>query len=226
MAHHPCRRIPSAARLVDPEEVGVPVEVRLQASGRHPREAPQVAFRPGAQVVHHLHLLKVDRVAHIGPVSLALEPAVLDQRVMRPLEVVDQQRPGRYPSTHGLPHARRARLPVAAGDRDRVLLDVDDDADAQLLAGEAALLGLPVALEEVGVVDVGLVHPDGVAQHDPVPVAGHRGEHAVPPLEGRLVGDAAQLGRALDGDVVAHEADEGDLGGERLAAVLEDGAGE
>ena len=38
------------------------------------------------------------------------------------------------------------------------------------------------------------------------------------------MGDAAQLGRALDGDVVAHEPDEGDLGGEGLAAVREDGA--
>ena len=73
---------------------------------------------------------------------------------------------------------------------------------------------------------MGLVNLDGAAQHDPVLVAGYRGKHAVPPLEGRLVGDAAQLGRALDGDVVAHEPDEGDPGGERLAAVLQDGAGE
>lgn len=36
------------------------------------------------------------------------------------------------------------------------------------------------------------------------------------------MGDAAQLGRALDGDVVAHEPDEGDPGGIRLAAVFED----
>lgn len=48
----------------------------------------------------------------------------------------------------------------------------------------------------------------------------------MPPLEGRLVGDAAQLGRTLDGDVVAHEPDEGDPDGERRAAVLEDGARE
>lgn len=40
------------------------------------------------------------------------------------------------------------------------------------------------------------------------------------------MGDAAQLGRALDGDVVAHEPDEGDPDGERLPAVLEDGARE
>ena len=80
-------------------------------------------------------------------------------------------------------------------------------------------MGLLVVLGEVGVVDVGLVHPDGVAQHDPVLVAGYRGEHAVPPLESGLVGDAAQLGRALDGHVVAHEPDEGDPDGERRAAV-------
>lgn len=105
-------------------------------------------------------------------------------------------------------------------------MDVVGHADARLLAGQAALARLPVALGEVGVVDVGLVDPDGVAQHDPVLVAGHCGEHAVPPLEGGLVGDAAQLRRALDGEVVAHEPDEGDPGGERLAAVLEYGARE
>ena len=226
MAHHPCGRVPSVPRLVDPEEVDVPVEIRLKVPRRHTREAPQVALQPGAQVVHHLHPLQVDRVAHIGPVRLALEPAVPDQRAVRPLQVVDQQRPGRYPAAHGLPHARRARLPVAADDRDRVLVHVDGDADAKLLAGQAALPGLPVALGEVGVVDVGLVHPDGVARHDPVLVAGHGCEHAVPPLEGRLVGDAAHLGRALDRHVVAHEPDEGDPDGERLAAVLEDGARE
>ena len=48
----------------------------------------------------------------------------------------------------------------------------------------------------------------------------------MPPLEGGLVGDAAQLGRALDGDVVAHGPDEGDPDGERLPAVHEDGARE
>lgn len=60
----------------------------------------------------------------------------------------------------------------------------------------------------------------------PVLAAGHRGEHAEPPLEGCLVGDTAQFGRALDGDVAAHGPDEGDPGGERLSAVLQDGARE
>lgn len=225
MTHHPSSRAPSVARLVDPEEVDIPVEADLQVR-RHTREAPQMALEPGAQAVHHLHLLQVDRIVDVGPARLALEPAVPDQRVVRPLEVVDQQRAGRYPAAHGLPHARRAGLAVAADDLDRVLVHVDGDADAQLLAGQAALPGLLVALGEVGVVDVGLVHPDGVAQHEPVLVAGHRGEYAVPPLEGRLVGDAAQLGRALDERVVAHEPDGGEPDGERLAAVLEGIAGE
>lgn len=105
-------------------------------------------------------------------------------------------------------------------------MDVDGDADAQLLAGEVALPDLPATPGEVGVIDAGLVHPDGVAQHDPVLVAGNRCEHAVPPLEGRLVGDAAQLGRALDGNDGAHESNESDPDREHLSAVLEDGAGE
>lgn len=71
-----------------------------------------------------------------------------------------------------------------------------------------------------------LVHLDGVARHDPVLVAGYRGEHAVPPFEGRLAGDAARLGRALDGHVVTHEPNEGDQDGQRLSAVLQDGARE
>lgn len=44
------------------------------------------------------------------------------------------------------------------------------------------------------------------------------------PLEDRRVSDAARLGRALDGDVVAHEPDGGDPGEERRSAALEDGA--
>lgn len=123
--------------------------------------------------------------------DLEEEPRAVPHRAagcaMRPIEVVDEQRLGRYPADHGLPHARRAWLPVAACDGDGVLVDVDGDADAQLLAGQ------PVALGEVGTVDVGLVDPDGVAQLDPVLVAGLRSEHAVPPLEGGLVDDAAQL---------------------------------
>lgn len=50
-----------------------------------------------------------------------------------------------------------------------------------------------VTLGGVCVVDVGLVNPEGVAQYKPVLVAGYRGERAAPPLEVRLVADAAQL---------------------------------
>lgn len=109
---------------------------------------------------------------------------------------------------------------MAAGDRDGVLVDVDGDADAQLLAGQAALAGLPVALGEVGVVDVGLVHPDGVARHDPVLVAGYRGEHGVTSLKGFLVSNVAQPGCALDGDNGAHESNESGPDREHLSAAL------
>lgn len=67
---------------------------------------------------------------------------------------------------------------------------------------------------------------DSEVVDEPVEVAGYRGEHTVPPIEGGLVGDAAQLGRTLDGNVAAHEPDEGDPDGERLSAALEDGARE
>lgn len=50
-----------------------------------------------------------------------------------------------------------------------------------------------------------LVDPEEVDV--PVEVAGYRDEHTVPPIEGGLVGDAAQLGRTLDGNVAAHEPD-------------------
>lgn len=166
MAHHPCGRVPSVPGLVD-----VPVEVGLHVHGRHPREAPSVALKPRAQFVRNLHSLQVDRVVHVHAVGLTVESVVLDQRVASPLQAVNQQRPRRYPPAHGLLHARRAGLPVATDDRDGILVDVDGDADAQLLAGQATLARLPVALGVVGVVDVDLVHPDGVAQHDPVPLA-------------------------------------------------------
>lgn len=72
IAHHSCSRVPSAPGLVDPEEVDVPVEVRLQIPWRHPREAPKVALEPGARVVHHLHPLQEDLVRDVGPVLLRL----------------------------------------------------------------------------------------------------------------------------------------------------------
>lgn len=135
MAHYPCGRVPSVARQIDPEEVDAPVEICLQVPRRHPREAPKVALEPGAQVVHHLHPLQVDRVAHVGPVRLALEPALPDQHVVGPLEVVDERRPSRYPAARCLPYPRRAGIPLGADDHDGVLMDVDGDADAQLLVG-------------------------------------------------------------------------------------------
>ena len=124
MAHHPCSRVPSVARLVDPEEVDVPVEVGLQVPGRHPREAPKVALEPGAQTVHRLRPFQVDLVVEVGPLG-----------------------PGHYPAAHGLPHARRAGFPVASDARDGVLVDIDGaqmQSFWQDRAGRA--WGLPVAL--------------------------------------------------------------------------------
>lgn len=120
-------------------------------------------------------------VVHINPVRLALESVVPCQRVVNPFKIVNRQRPGRYPPAHGLLHMHGTGLALAAVDRDGVLVDVDGHADAQPLTRQAALARLPVALGEVCIVDVGLIHPDGLAQHDPVLVAGHRGEHTVTP---------------------------------------------
>ena len=104
-----------------------------------------MALEPGAQVVRHFHPLQVDRAVHVGPVRLALEPALPDQHAVGPLEVVDEQRSGCNPASHGLPHARRAGLSAAADDRDGVLVHVYRYADAELLVGLAALARLPVA---------------------------------------------------------------------------------
>lgn len=112
---------------------------------------------------------------------------------MRLLKVVDGQRPGQHSAAHGLPYARRAGLPVAEDDRDGVLMDIEGDSDARPLSGKTTLMHLFVTLGGVCVVDVGLVNPEGVAQYKPVLVAGYRGERAAPPLEVRLVADAAQL---------------------------------
>ena len=71
----------------------VSLEAGLQISGRHLRKAPQAAVEPGAKDVHHPHLLQVDRVVYVGPVFPALEPAVPDQCVVLPLEVVDLSAP-------------------------------------------------------------------------------------------------------------------------------------
>ena len=109
--------------------------MRLQVPRRHPREAQQVALQPGARVVRHLHPLQVDRVVHVDPVRLTVEPAVPDQRFVCPLQIVNEQRSRSYPAAHGFPYAHRAGLPVVSDDHDRVLVHVYRHADAQLLAG-------------------------------------------------------------------------------------------
>lgn len=115
---------------------------------------------------------------------------------------------------------------MAAGNRVRIHFKCRWRRRCRASGGIGRACGASRSLWRGCVVDVPLVDPDGVAQHGTVLEAGYRGEHAVPPLEGRLVGDAEQLGRALDGDDGAHESNESDPDRERLSTVLKDGARE
>ena len=225
MAEHPCRFGPFVLRLIDAEEVDVPVEVALHVRHPHPREAPQVALDPGAQVVDERHLLKVDRIPHIGLVRLRHGICLPYQPLVRLLLVVhDDAAFGEVASQGRLDPLRRG-LAVAAHDRHRVLVHVDGDRDAELLLRETPLLRLAVAVGEVGVADIRLVDPHAVPQDDPVLVAVDGGEDAVPPLPSRLMGDAERLCYAVQGHVEAHEAYEGDPRRQLHARMLEDGAG-
>lgn len=135
MAHHPSGRVPSAPGLVDPEEVDVPVEVGRQVPRRHPHEAPKVALEPRAQVVRHLHPLQIDRVVRVGPVCLALEPAVPDQRVVRLLQVVDGQRPRCHSAGYAPLIRAELSFPSPQATASGFILNVDGDADAEPLVG-------------------------------------------------------------------------------------------
>lgn len=208
MANHPCGLGPSLGVLLDPEQVNEPVEVRLEVRHRHAREPPEVPLEPGAEVVHHGHPLQVDRVVDVGPVRLLGAARLADQRAVRPLPVVDDQAPlGDMPAERPQ-HPRRAGLSAAAHHGDRVLVHVDGDRYADLLAGRPALPRHAVPKMQVGVVHVGLVYPDQVAQDDAVLVAVDGGHHAVAPLPCRLVGYAQLLGHGVEGHVEPHEADE------------------
>lgn len=226
MADHPCSFGPSVLCLVHAKQVDEPVEIGLKVGGIHAGEAPQVSLEPRAQVVDHLHGVEVGGVGGVGLVGLRAALPVGDDPVVGALLVVHDGAALREVAPQGGLDPLRRRLAVAAHHRDRVLRGVDGDRDAQLLLGKAALAGLAVALGEVGVVDVDLVDPHAAFEHDAVLVAAHRGEHAVAPLECGLVGDAAQLGRRLDGHVPRHELYEADPRREVLLPVLEDGTGE
>ena len=157
MANHPCGLGPSLGVLLDPEQVNEPVEVRLEVRHRHAREPPEVPLEPGAEVVHHGHPLQVDRVVDVGPVRLLGAARLADQRAVRPLPVVDDQAPlGDMPAERPQ-HPRRAGLSAAAHHGDRVLVHVDGDRYADLLAGRPALPRHAVPKMQVGVVHVGLV---------------------------------------------------------------------
>ena len=70
MAHHPFQPRPFVVRLVNPEQVHIPVQVALQSLRVHAAEAPQVAFELKAELVHESHALEVLRVTDVCPVGL------------------------------------------------------------------------------------------------------------------------------------------------------------
>ena len=224
MADHPCGFRPFVLRLAHAEQVDEPIEIGLQVRGVHAGEAPQVALEPRAQVVDHLHGIEVGGIGDVGLVGLRPAAPLGDDAVVGALLVVHDGAALREVGAKRRLDPLGRRLAAPAHHRDRVLASVDGDRDAQLLPGQPALAGLPVALGQVGVVDVDLVDPDPAAEHNAVLVAPHRGEDAVAPLEGRLVGDAAQLGSRLDRDVPGHELDEANPCREILLAVLENRA--
>lgn len=226
MASHPCGLGPSLGVPLDPEQVHEPVEVRLEVRHRHAREPPEVPLGPGAEVVHHGHPLQVDRVVDVGPVRLLGAARLADQRAVRPLPVVDDQAPlGDMPAERPQ-HPRRAGLSAAAYHGDRVLVHVYGDRYADLLAGQPALPRHAVPQVQVGVVHVGLVYPDQVAQDDAVLVAVDGGHHAVAPLPCRLVGYAQLLGHGVEWHVEPHEADEAAPGRHVGLGPLQHRAGE
>ena len=223
MAYHPCDLGPTLVVALDTEEVDVEVRVGLQVAGIHAREAPEVALDPGAEVVHERHRLQVGGVADIGLVALVHEAVLPDQHVVRPLTVVDEGGALRDVRPHRLPDPGGRGLAVPAYHRDGLLAGVDPDRDADLLPGEAALAGPPVAPRQVRVVYVRLVDPRAAPQHDAVLVAVDGGEGPVAPLPGGLAGDAAHLRAGVERHGEEREADEVDPGRKRLLAVLEDG---
>ena len=225
MAYHPCDLGPTLVVALDTEVVDVEVQVGLQVAGIHAREAPEVALDPGAEVVHERHRLQVGGVADIGLVALVHEAVLPDQHVVRPLTVVDEGGALRDVRPHRLPDPGGRGLAVPAYHRDGLLAGVDPDRDADLLLGEAALAGLPVALREVRVVDVRLVDPRAAPQHDAVLVAVDGGEEPVAPLPGGLVGDAAQLPSVGPGNVLRELIQSGVVPVVQLKTVFRQAAG-
>ena len=83
MAYDPCGRVPSTARLLNPEEANALVGMRRGVPRRHSQVAPKAALQPRAQVVHYLHPLQADWVVDVCPVRLTLDPAIPGWRAVR-----------------------------------------------------------------------------------------------------------------------------------------------
>ena len=89
MAHHPFQSRPFVARLVDTEQVHLPVQVALQSLRVHTGKVPQVAFELKAELVHDSHALEVLRVTDVCPVGLVHAFDRPDRGPVRLLHVPD-----------------------------------------------------------------------------------------------------------------------------------------
>ena len=89
MAHHPFQSRPFVARLVDTEQVHLPVQVALQSLRVHAAEVPQATFELKAEVVHERHALEVLRVTDVCPVGLVHAFDRPDRGPVRLLHVPD-----------------------------------------------------------------------------------------------------------------------------------------
>lgn len=89
MAHHPFQPRPFVVRLVNPEQLYLPVQVALQSLRVHAAEVPQVAFELKAELVHDSHALEVLRVTDVCPVGLVHAFDRPDRGPVRLLHVPD-----------------------------------------------------------------------------------------------------------------------------------------
>ena len=125
----------------------------------------------------------------------------------------------------GVLYPLRGGLPVPTNDCDRVLVYVYGNGDTDLLLREPTLARLAVAVGQIGIIDVGLINPYAILEHQAVLVSVHGCKDSMPPFEGGLVRYAAYLCDGIERHIEAHEVDEVYPGGEVFLTALKDGAG-
>ena len=207
MANHPFLHRPFLLVPADPMQVDEPVEIGLQVLRLHAREPLDVAAYPGAQVVHELHLLEVDRVGGVGLVPLVDEPELLHEGVVGLLAVVDDRGALLDVLLERPVDPLRRGLAVLADGRQGPSPRVDGDDDADLVLREPSPAPLAGAPLDPRVGKVHLVDPDPAGEHHLLLPAADRREDLVPPEKRRRMADlAGQLDEAQR-RVVAHHLD-------------------